>query len=143
MCQDLTKPYNPYKSSIQFLLDLDVELDLMKKEIGNISCNAPTMHIIPKQLKANQLAKKLVDELLGSILNYVEIKVFNEFDNRYFYGVDSQDIESTLEFVRNFDCEKQKVTGVLSQIGDGEYLEIWVTYNSRPYSDYCVFERVF
>jgi hypothetical protein len=55
---------------------------------------------------------------------------------------DSQDIRETLQSIGKSDLA-DKITGLLVKVGDAEYLEVWATESSRPYSIYAEYTRIF
>ncbi len=63
----------------------------------------------------------------------------HEFDHTWNLVLDSQDIESILDSVSGIDAG---VTGLLVQVGEGEYTGLWATWYAAPYANTAVYERV-
>ena len=63
----------------------------------------------------------------------------DEIDGQFL--TDSQEIQAILELVGRYDLIPD-VTGIIVQVNDGDFEEVWVTEDSRPYSINAVFERI-
>lgn len=56
----------------------------------------------------------------------------SEFGLDYELYTDSQDIESVMEYFGDF-INPSILTGIILQVGDGDYTEVYITESSRPY----------
>jgi len=58
--------------------------------------------------------------------------------SKYSYSDLSQEIEATLEYanknvVNDIFGDAEEITGVVTKVGEAEYLEIWATDDNRPF----------
>ena len=54
---------------------------------------------------------------------------------------DSQEIKHILRIIGRTDLINE-ATAIIAKVGDGDFEEVWVTEDSRPYSINAVFERI-
>ena len=63
----------------------------------------------------------------------------DEIDGQFL--TDSQEIVYILESIGRTDLINE-ATAIIAKVGDGDFKEVWVTEDSRPYSINAVFERI-
>lgn len=70
-------------------------------------------------------------------------KKANDFSAAHVLLLNSQDISQALEHVKKFPpaWTPNDVTGCMVLVGEGEYLEVWVTESRRPYNNSAQFEK--
>jgi len=65
----------------------------------------------------------------------------HEFKETYSYVTDSQEIRHILNMV-GLEHKANDITAMFVLVGDGEYKEIWLTDNSKPYIINCPYYRI-
>ena len=55
------------------------------------------------------------------------------------FVTDSQDLESLAHY---FPVCPDGMTGAFVTVANGDYVEVWVTDYSMPYSEFAIFERI-